>query len=227
MDFQGHLENVLKLFKKEPFVFIIGGFLVQVMITFSLGFLSGPVMGAYILMMVAFLRDNKRPEFGELFSGFKRFGELFPFFFLSWMIIAGFILMVIPGLIFMTMWLYVLVLMVDRKLSLGLAMRESRAKVSDKGFFMHFSFVFVITIVPSFLVKLLSTAIPVLAVLQILLLPLQCGAIASLYLEQFEGIPPRDKAVTGDSDCSSPECSIKPPPEDDRFEEQVRKFPED
>jgi hypothetical protein len=118
---------------------------------------------------------------------------LFPFFFLSILIIIGFIFLVIPGIIMMTWWLYVLLLMADKELPLGAAMAASRRKVIEKGFFMHLVFAFMITIVPALLINAVAAVLPPLKLLQVLLIPFQSACLASLYLEQFGGetnLPP-------------------------------------
>ncbi len=133
MDFQGHLENVYRMVKDEPLIFILCGVLTHLLVIFSLAFLAGPIMGSYTLMAVYYLRDGRKPAFNDLFSGLSRFGELFPYFFLIWLIIAGFFIFIVPGILFMTWWLYVLVLMADKRLSLGIAMRQSKNKVQELG----------------------------------------------------------------------------------------------
>lgn len=194
------------MFRDEPLVFLFCGLILQMLIPLSFGILAGPLMGAYMLMMVCFLRDNKRPSMNDLFSGLQRFGRLFPVFFLMLLIMAGFFLFVIPGIIFSTWWLYTLVLMADKDMPLGEAMRKSKAKVSEKGFFMHFVFLFMITMVPSLLLNMAAAVMPLLGLLQMFMLPLQCGCMASLYLEQFEGCDP-DTLEFGSSMAAPP-----PPP---------------
>jgi len=83
--------------------------------------------------------------------------------------------------------------MVDKEMGLGDAMRESRAKVLEKGFFMHLVFVFMITLVPDLIISFLASAVPLFNLLFILVPPLQAGCLASLYLEQFEGLDPAER----------------------------------
>jgi hypothetical protein len=170
-----------------------GGFLIAVLNILSVGILSGPLFGGYFLLIILMLRDRRKPEFNDLFVGFARLGQLFPFFFLSILIIIGFIFLVIPGIIMMTWWLYVLLLMADKELPLGAAMAASRRKVIEKGFFMHLVFAFMITIVPALLINAVAAVLPPLKLLQVLLIPFQSACLASLYLEQFGGetnLPP-------------------------------------
>ncbi len=186
MDIQKHLENSLNIVKSEPLVVIAGGLVVVVLNLVSFGFLSGPLLGGYLLMMIHMLRDGRKPDFNDLFVGFSRFGQLFPFLFLCLLIIIGFMFFVIPGIVMMTWWLYVLMLMVDKEMPLGQAMGLSRAKVTEQGFFMHLVFIFMITCVPTLLINFAAAIFPPLEILNIILMPFQCACLASLYLEQFD-----------------------------------------
>jgi hypothetical protein len=185
MNFQGYLEDSWRIIKQEPIILILGGFIVQLLTLLSMGILAGPLLGGYLLLIISYLRDNKRPVFNDLFLGLREFGKLFPYFLVLLIILIGFALLVIPGLLFATWWLYVLPLMVDRKMSFGDAMRMSMNRVNEKGFFMHFVFLLLISVVPIMLSNFLSAMIPFLIVLKILLPPFQAGCLASLYLDQF------------------------------------------
>ena len=190
MNFQAHLENAFKIMKEEFVVFFLGGLLIQILTTVSLGLLSGPLMGGYLLLLVLWFREGKRPVFNDLFYGMQRFGELFPLFFLGLLIFCGFMLFVLPGVLFMTWWIYAVFLMADRNMKLGEAMTASKNRVNERGFFMHLVFLFMITVVPIFLISIASALIPPLAALQYFLFPLQSACQASLYLEQVEGRNP-------------------------------------
>ena len=190
MNFQGHFENALRLLKDHALVVVLCGLLVQLLVVCTFGILSGPMLGAYLLSMILYFRDGREPVFNDAFAGLQRFGALFPYIFLLLLVMLGFILLLIPGVIFAVWWLYALPLMADKGMRLGEAMRVSRAKVLEKGFFMHLVFVFMITIVPNVLITFLASIIPLLQLLFILMPPLQAACLASLYLEQFEGLDP-------------------------------------
>jgi len=193
MDFQKHLGNMYKMLKDDFFVFVIGGFVIQFLSSLSLGILIGPLMGGYLLLMLNWLRRGERPQFGEVFSGMQRFRELFPVFFLFLLVLLGYFLFIIPGVLMTVWWMYVLFLMVDKRISLADAMAESKAKVGEKGFFMHFVFIILIAVIPTMIINMIAAIIPPLIILQYLLFPLQCACQASLYLEQFEGFDSTDR----------------------------------
>lgn len=185
MDLQKYLKNAARLFKEEPLVFIAGGFLVQLLTILSFGIMIGPLTGGYLLMAILFLRDGKRPRFGDLFAGFTRLRILFPYLFLVLLLIVGIMLFILPGIVFATWWIYALPLMADRNLSFGQAMRQSMIRVNEAGFFKHLVFLFLIVLIPNILLSSISHLVPVLNILKILLPPFQVGCLAALYLDMF------------------------------------------
>jgi hypothetical protein len=211
MDIQRHLENSLRIVKEDPIVIIVGGFVVASLNLISLGLLAGPLLGAYVLLMVRILRDNKKPDFNDLFSEFKRFGELFPFCVVSIITIIGFFMFIIPGVLMITWWIYVIMLMADQNMSLGQAMSASKKKVDENGFFMHLVFIFMITVVPTMLINFASAIIPPIQILQILLMPFQCACLVSLYLEQYETV--ESVSPVSQNVPQAPPATPTPPPQ--------------
>jgi hypothetical protein len=185
MNFQAYLEDTYRIVKEEPITLILGGLLVQLLIVFSLGILAGPLAGGYILLVILYLREDRKPVFNDIFSGLKQFAELFPYFLILLLIFFGLMLMIVPGLIFATWWLYALPLMVDRKMPVIDAMRLSRNKVNETGFLMHLIFLLLISVIPMMLIDFVSTLLPFAQLLKIFLTPLQFGCLASLYIDQF------------------------------------------
>lgn len=188
MDFERHLRNGVNLTREEPGFFILGGFIVLILNCLSLGLLAGPLLAPYMLAMILMLRHDQRPEINDLQNGFKRFSLLFPFVIPELLIIVGFVLLIIPGLVFMTWWMFVLPLMADQGLSWDQAMRVSRQTVREKGFFVHLVFILIISVVPGILVNIVSAHFWPIKILQLLLMPFQLGCMASLYLEYFDAV---------------------------------------
>lgn len=210
------------MLRRQPLILILGGFLAQLVTVLSIGLLAGPVLGAYQLMMIHYLRTNQKPEFNDLLSGFQRFTALFPFFFLTLFIFIGFMFLIIPGILLASWWLYTLPLMVDKSLGFMEAMRASSNKVKEKGFFMHFVFIIMITVIPFVILNFATSILPPLQILQILIPPLQAGCLAGLYLEQFEGINPASFGEHHDS-VPQPPPTLDSPADDSR---QNMSFPE-
>jgi hypothetical protein len=204
MNFQAYLEDTYRIIKEEPVILILGGLLVQLLTVFSLGILAGPLIGGYTLLVILALRENRKPVFNDIFSGLQQFANLFPYFLVLLLIFLGFMLLILPGLIFATWWLYVLPLMVDRKMSFTHAMRLSRNKVNEKGFLMHLVFLLLVSVIPIMLINFIGTIIPFLFVLKILLPPFQVGCLASLYIDQFkQEETAADSPVDGEPDAET------------------------
>lgn len=185
MNFQGYLENSFRIIKAEPLILILGGLLIQLLNSVTLSLLYGPLFGGYLLMALLQLRDNRKPVFNDLFTGFQQFKLLFPYFFILLAKIVGFMFFIIPGLLFTTWWVYALPLMVDRQIGFREAMRLSSDKVNETGFFMHLVFILLVYVIPVIILQVAVSLIPFLMFLTLLLLPFQVGCMASLYLDQF------------------------------------------
>lgn len=212
MNFQAYLEDAYRIIKEEPVILILGGFTVQLLTILSMTILAGPLMGGYFLLIIYYLRDKRNPSFNDIFSGLQHFGRLLPFFLVLVLILVGFMILILPGFLFATWWIYVLPLMVDRKISYSEAMRLSMNKVNETGFFMHFVFLLLITVIPMMLLNFLSTVLPILFVLKILLPPLQAGCLASLYIDQFgEPVPaPASKVATDSAPDQTEDLQTEP-----------------
>jgi hypothetical protein len=195
MNFQAYLEDAWRIIKQEPVILILGGLVVQLLTILSMGILAGPFLGGYFLLIICYLRDNKKPSFSDIFSGLQQFGKLFPYFLVLLVIFIGFMLLILPGFLFATWWIYVLPLMIDRKLSYSEAMRLSMNRVNETGFLMHLVFLLLISVIPIMLLNFLSAMMPFLFVLKILLPPFQAGCLASLYIDQFKEIEEKTPAA--------------------------------
>ena len=204
MNFQAYLEDTFRIIKAEPIILILGGLVVQLLTILTMGILAGPILGGYFLLIIYYLRENRKPAFNDIFSGLQQFANLLPYFFVLLTIFIGFMLLIIPGFVLATWWIYVLPLMVDRKISFSEAMKISTKKVNETGFFMHLVFLLLITVLPMLLLNFISAMMPFLFVLKLLLPPLQVGCLASLYVDQFkvleeETIPKQGVETTEDT----------------------------
>ena len=210
MNFQAYLENTYRIIKEEPLILILGGLIVQLLTFVTLGFLAGPFVGGYTLLVILYLRENKKPVFNDIFSGLQQFTNLFPYFIVLLFIFLGLILFIIPGLIFATWWLYVLPLMVDRRMSFMEAMRLSMSTVNEKGFLMHFVFVLLIYVIPLIIIEFLTAMLPFSQLLKIFLPPLQVGCLSGLYIDQFEKFTESDDKLNETSEGSTPATGQQP-----------------
>ena len=185
MNIEGHLAAGWRLLWEDPLFVIAGGLIVQVVNIASLGVCTGPVLGGYVLCLVLRLRDGTRLDFGELFCGFQRFGALFPYAVVPLLTVIGFVFFIVPGVVLLTWWIYVLPLMAERRLPLAEAMALSRERVRRGGFWRHLLFVAVITMLPNLILNSAMVFLPFVKILQVLVMPFQCACLASLYVEAF------------------------------------------
>ena len=97
-----------------------------------------------------------------------------------WAYIPIFILLVS----LVTWWMYVPALIVDRRMSLRQAMRESKARVTGQsGFFPHLGFVVCVFVLPPLAIFGLSMVFPPAGLLNFLVCPFQFLALSSAYEE--------------------------------------------
>lgn len=189
MDIDTHLRKAYTFVKEEPVYAILGGLAALVMNLATLGVLSGPIVGGYLLGVLRFIRDNRKPSLNDLFEGFQRLGYLFSYSLIPLLTLIGFLLLILPGMVLFTWWMYVLLLMIDTGLPLSGAMAASRRMVQDKGFFRHFVFVITLALLPSFIINAVSLLFPPLRLMQLLVFPFQSACLVSLYLEYFSDPP--------------------------------------
>jgi len=185
MNIDAHLNNACRFIRQEPLYAIIGGLLVMIMNVATLGILCGPILAGYFIGIVKFMKDGKKPLFSDLFEGFQRLGYLFSYIIVGLLTLLAFLLLIVPGLIVMTWWVYVLLIMIQTNMPLSSAMAESRKKVQDKGFLMHFVFLIGLAVLPTLIINAVSVFLPPLKLLQVLVMPFQSACLVSLYLEQF------------------------------------------
>ncbi len=136
------------------------GTLIVAIIVGVIGYLIVSVLamvfyGGMFEMVLGAARQNRGVNFGDLFSGFRKFGS----FIVLWLVIAG--IGIVCGIVFIipiigwiavpvflawlgTTWLYALPLIADRDLTFGEAVRTSRQMVRDVGWWKTFGTIIVL-----------------------------------------------------------------------------------
>ena len=130
MDFKKHLEigwqNTLKFI--GPVILLT---FIQILVSiFSLGILAPVTTAGYMKSLLLAVREGRTPDIKDLFSEMSLFLPLLGFFFVVVIAIGiGFMFLVLPGLILMVLFLfaslYMLPLMVDRRLGVIDALKAS------------------------------------------------------------------------------------------------------
>ena len=147
MDIGRILRNGWELFIRDIGPLIIGGLIAMILSVLSLFILAGPLFGGLYLMIVRRVREGRPAEFGDVFACFDRFGTLFlAFWGAGLLILLGLALLIVPGVYLIVIWVYLLPLIVDKRIGVSEAMSRSKEMVMKGGFWMHFAALLVVCI---------------------------------------------------------------------------------
>ena len=95
----------------------------------------------------------------------------------------GYALLVIPGLILVTLWIYALPLVVDRRIGVGEAMSESRRLAAAPGYFTTFLTWLVGALVVGIIVSVLNVIPVVGLIVGLLAVPFELAYVLSMYFQ--------------------------------------------
>jgi hypothetical protein len=146
------LGKVLKdgwdLMMKDIVPLLVGGLIAGLLGLITLGILAPVLTGGLVKMIVRRVRENRTAEIGDVFSCFDQFGTLF----ITGLVVGictmlGFVLCFVPGLLLMTIWVYVFALVIDKKVGMGEAMGQSKQMVTANGFGNHLVILLVLMII--------------------------------------------------------------------------------
>ncbi len=152
MDFNKIFKYAWDLFVKDIVALLVGGLLAGIIGLVTLGILAGPMYGGLVKMVIRRVREKRPAEIGDIFSAMDQFGVLFlTTLVLGILIILGFVLCIIPGILLSTIWMYVIVFIVDKRLSMGDAMSRSKEMVTSVGFGMHLVMVLILGLISGIL----------------------------------------------------------------------------
>ena len=105
------------------------------------------------------------------------------FVILGVLIAIGYALLVIPGLILVTIWIYALPLVADRRMVVGEAMAESRKLAAAPGYFITFLTWLIGSLVVGILVSVLNVVPVVGLIVGLLAVPFELAYIVSMYFQ--------------------------------------------
>jgi hypothetical protein len=141
LDIGAALTNAWHFFVKDIGPLIVGTLIAGLLSIVTLGILAGPLFAGVYSMVIGRVRDGRPAEVGDVFSQMDRFwsfagGMLFLVVVtgLAWITIIG-------GVLLSTIWLYVLPLMVDRRMGFWEALGASKDLVMKAGFWEHLALV--------------------------------------------------------------------------------------
>lgn len=205
MEILRNSKKAARLFADQPVLYVLTGAVVAYGSLFSLGILSGPLIGGFLHAALVHQRTGRQPGFGDLIAGFQNLSNLLLLSLLITLCGAGmgillpallavvwwaYIPLFILAIALATWWMYTPALIVEQRMSLRKAMRTSRARVSGTGgFFPHLGFLVCVFFLPPLAIFGLSTEFPLAGLMNFLVCPIQLLAWACAYEEAFEKEP--------------------------------------
>jgi len=123
---------------------LVGGLIAGILSIVTLGILAGPLVAGLYSMVMGRIRDGRRAQIGDVFSCMDRFWSFFAAALVLFVLIGLASLTIVGGVLLATIWMYVIPLMVDRKLDLYDAMAASYHLVVDNGFWEHLALAIVL-----------------------------------------------------------------------------------
>ena len=146
----GHaFKQAARLFVKDLAPLIIAALIAGALGVLTLGILAGPLFAGLYGMVIGKVRDGRRPEVGDVFSGLERFWSFARAALVLVVLVALASITIVGGFLPATIWLYVFPLMVDRGLGFGEAAKQSKELVLKAGFWEHLALVLVLFVIVS------------------------------------------------------------------------------
>jgi|TARA_B110000967_G_scaffold56756_1_gene58192 hypothetical protein len=133
-----------------------------------IGILAIPAIWIGYIESLLRIRRGGKVDFGAFFKvGFKQWWPLFVLVLLMFLgILAGFMLLIIPGVYLSVAWMFATYLKIDRDISISDAFGESRRLVSNSGWWLLFLYVLLLGVAGQIL-----TLIPILNLVYIFVFP--------------------------------------------------------
>jgi hypothetical protein len=135
------VQRAWELFQKDALYLIVGGILVTLLSAVTLGILGGPLHAGFVLGVMRRQREGRAPELNDIFAELPRFGRwVWPFYGMAIAMCIATALLVVPGILLLAGWMYVIPVMLDRpEASFRDARHESWSRSSERGFLQHFA----------------------------------------------------------------------------------------
>jgi hypothetical protein len=147
VDISRVLKNGWELFVKDIGPLLVGYLIAGILSFLTLLILAGPLFGGLFKMVFRRVREGRTAEIGDVFDCMDQFGTLLlAVFVLSISIGVGLLFLIVPGVYLATIWIYVIPLIVDKKLSLSEAMSRSKELVMANNIGTHFAMLLLIGI---------------------------------------------------------------------------------
>jgi hypothetical protein len=155
---------------------------------FVLVFVVGLVVYAWAAatmfgMILRRVRERRPATYADM-KGIDQIGAFaVAFVILGVLIGVGYALLVIPGLILSTVWIYALPMVADRRIGVGEAMTESRKLAAAPGYFITFLTWLVGSLVVGIIVSVLNVVPVVGLIVGLLAVPFELAYVLSMYFQ--------------------------------------------
>ena len=214
MDVGRVLKDSWTIFSKDWGALLVAALIAFLLGIVTFGVLGPALLAGIYLMVLRRVREGRKAEIGDVFGCFDRLGAyvlaylLFLGIALAFAVIVGspLLLLVIHnsgarafgwflfalaaiaaffvGIYLVTVWIYWIIIMVDRRRGVIEALAESRAVVVRSGFWMTLLVIFLIWVIANAATTVLSAVtFGIGGVLGFLVLPWQIAAFTSMYLQ--------------------------------------------
>ena len=162
---------------------VVSGFFASLLLAVVLVLVYAWFIATTLRMITRRVREHRAADFDDM-ADFSRIGAFaVAAVVLGIIIVIGYALLIIPGLIFTTFWLFTLPLMVDRGLGLGDAMTESQRLAREPGY-LHTFAVWVVGAIVVAIVSSVLNSIPLIGpVLGLLTAPFAMAYVVSMYFQ--------------------------------------------
>ena len=134
-------------------------------------------------MIVRRVREGRPATYADMKETDQIGAFAVAFVILGVLIGIGYALLVIPGLILVTLWIYALPLVVDRRIGVGEAMSESRRLAAAPGYFTTFLTWLVGALVVGIIVSVLNVIPVVGLIVGLLAVPFELAYVLSMYFQ--------------------------------------------
>jgi uncharacterized membrane protein len=134
-------------------------------------------------MIVRRVRERRPATYADMKETDQIGAFAVAFVILGVLIGIGYALLVIPGLILVTLWIYALPLVVDRRIGVGEAMAESRRLAAAPGYFTTFLTWLVGALVVGIIVSVLNVIPVVGLIVGLLAVPFELAYVLSMYFQ--------------------------------------------
>lgn len=177
MDIVKSFTDAFNIYIKNFVVIILATLVTMILSVITFGILAMPLYTGVMMLFVSAKRGQP-VQFASIFSPIKRFFALFfGSIWISILVCIGLILLIIPGFIWVSWWMFAMLFIFDKSMGIGAGMAASKAIVRKNNLWLHLLLIILAGVVGNlgyyvFKIGYLFTA------------PIAMGAIACAYADE-------------------------------------------